>query len=67
MERYQMTVWFTTDRVLTPTEAESLEATVYTQITEPQTLADPDADWVDADYETSGYQATPLVHLGSIA
>lgn len=47
-----MTVRFLTDRELTQVERDSLEATVYTQVAEPQVLSDPDADWVDAEYQT---------------
>ena len=50
--KYQMIVEFDADRELTASEIESLEATVYTQVAEPQVLDDPDADWVDAEYQT---------------
>jgi hypothetical protein len=48
-----MVVEFDAERPLTQREIDSLEATVYTQVAEPQVLADPDADWVDAEYWTA--------------
>ena len=52
MVRYIMTVEFDAERELTDHELDSLQTTVYTQVSEPQVLADPDADWVDAEYWT---------------
>lgn len=63
MVKNEITLTFTSDRILTEEELENLKWTVALQAVEPEYC--PDGEWIDAEYRTSNVEVTSHVTVTS--